>query len=139
MVLYYHFCQHANEMVYSVYIDATEDLCEDNAEILLHSTHQHHSDCCSSQPKEKDCCDHHDSSNKSVKLKTDYNISDRQTAPKPNILSLLIDINAPHQIDVLHSSLFDNGIIRELPPETSLLEHTGREIITLHHTFKIAC
>nr|WP_143525026.1 hypothetical protein [Labilibacter marinus] len=122
-----------------MYIDSTEDMCEENAEILFHSTHQHQNDCCTHKAEEKSCCEHHNSSFKTVKLKNDYNYSNRQVPPKPSILSLLIDINAPHQIDILHSSLFDDGLLRELPPEIPLLQHSGREIITLHHTFKIAC
>ena len=137
MVLFYHYCQHANQMVISVYIDSTQELCQENAATLHQSLHHNH-DCCHQNPEEKGCCKNHDSNLKTVQLKNTYNFSDRQSAPKPTRLSLL-QVETPFQIDVICNSLNQSGLSRELPPEIPLKKLSGKEILTLHHTFKIAC
>jgi len=137
MVLFYHYCQHADQLVYSVYIDATQELCEENAEIENHN-HHHHNACCDHKSKEDSCCENHKSDSKTLKIKNEFNVSDRQTTPKTVSLSLLL-AKSPQQVDIIHTSLTKTGLFQEIPPEIPLFLPTGRELVTSYHALKIAC
>ena len=138
MVLFYHYCQHAHEMVFSMYVDSTQELCHENA-VALHKNHCHSHDCdYAEESNKKPCCEHHQSKHKIVQLKTHYTLSYRLTTPQPTLLSLFENNNV-NQTDIIYSSLVQDGILKELPPEISLHQPSGRELVTSFHTLKIAC
>ncbi len=138
MVLFSHYCQHADQLVYSVFIDSTQELCQENSDTLLHIHHRHHDDCCSHKSTEDNCCKNHQSDTKTIKLKNDYTFSDRQTTPKTASLSLLLSITQ-QQVNIIGTSLIKTGLLKELPSEMPLVLPTGRELVTLYNTLKIAC
>ncbi len=138
LVFFYHYCIHAHELVYSVFIDSTEDICEENA--IINHDHFHHNDqCChAEETSDHDCCDNHHSSNKIVKLTSAFQFSERQQTPKPILVSLLQQ-ETILQLDYFHALLLEKDFSGEIPPEKPLINTNGRQIITKHHTLKIAC
>ncbi len=140
MVLFYHYCQHGTTLVYSVFVDATNDQCKENADAEFH-IHHPELDCCANDYTTQDnqnSCNEHKTATKTLKLKNDYNFSDRQATPKPIWLKLWIaDILL--NIDIPHCALPIAEGWRELPLEKPLFQHSGTQLLTLYHTFKIAC
>lgn len=145
MVLFYHYCQHGNTLVYSMFVDATHDQCKENAVADLH-THHPQAECCSHDNNSldtnnldnQDYCKEHKTYTKTLKLKNDYNFSDRQATPKPIWLKLWI-ADLAQNIDVPHCALHIAEGWRELPLEKPLFQRSGTQLLTLYHTFKIAC
>ncbi len=138
MILFYHYCQHANEFVFSMYIDSTEELCEENAKMLHMLNHDDSHCCCQHHGHQKDCCENHQSNSKTLKLKDDFNFAERQTTPKPVLITLLLP-EAFDQIDIFHTLLIKYNLPKEIPPETPINLPTGKEWVTSHHSLKIAC
>lgn len=148
MVLFYHYCQHGNTLAYSMFIDATSDQCKGNANEDA-EFHNHHPevDCCDhdyNDQDNQDCCKEHKSckehktSTKTLKLKNEYHYSEKQATPKPIWLKLWIADIIQHS-DLPHCALHIAGGWRELPLEKPLFQHSGTQLLTLYHTFKIAC
>ena len=135
VVLFYHYCQHGHKYVYSMYVDATQELCQENAELQHLNLHQ---DCCHQETNDIHCCKNHQSHYKTVQLKNDYEFSARQTTPKP-ITLILLNIEKPQQVDILYSSLIQKELKKELPPEIPLFNPSGKDLVTFQHTLKIAC
>ncbi len=138
MVLFYHYCQYANKVVYSMYLDSTQELCAENAQALNH-THQHTDSCCNhSENTEDGCCKNHRSDQKTVKIKSEYNFPDRQSTPRP-IALLLFNTDAPIQVDYIRTSFIYTGLLKELPAEIPIAFASGKKLVTLLHSLKIAC
>ncbi len=140
MVLFYHYCQYGNTLVYSVFVDATSDQCKENADAELH-IHHPEAECCyhdNNKLDNQDCCKEHKTFTKTLKLKNDYNFSDRQATPKPIWLKLWI-ADLAQNIDLRHCDLHIAEGWRELPFEKPLFQPSGTQLLTLYHTFKIAC
>ncbi len=142
VVLFYHFCSHAHQTIYSFYIDETEELCAEsaviNGDIIPHEDH-----CCNEELDHHNqyhnkCCDHHQSFHKAVKLNTNYTISKQLKSPKPLELSLLFD-SYTLLLDNNDFRLFRNNIFENTPPESPSYLFSGKEIVTNFHNLKLDC
>ncbi|GAF04990.1 HYC_CC_PP family protein [Saccharicrinis fermentans] len=138
MILFYHYCLHSHQMVFSVYIDATQELCQENA--LTFHDHTLSEECCNhhSENAKDDCCENHKSDQEMVKLKDEYNFSDRQSTPRPTTL-LLINTDEPTLLEAIPASITNKGLFKKLPPGTPLFILKGKELVTLHQALKVAC
>ena len=138
VVLFYHFCQHAHQTVYSFYIDETEELCAENALIYC----DNHASCCQHHHDEhsssKPCCDHHKSFHKIVKLTNSYTFSEQIKSPKPLSLKLLFEpfteLMALNEISLSNKELYF-----DYPPEVPKTLRSGRDIVTSYQTLKLDC
>ncbi len=142
VVLFYHICSHAQQTIYSFYIDETEELCEEsaiiNGDMIPHDDH-----CCSEELEHHDhshnkCCDHHQSFHKALKLNTTFTISKQLKSPEPLVLSLLFEsytiLLEDKDIYLFKSTFFEN-----IPPESPTYLFSGKDIVTNFRTLKLDC
>lgn len=136
MVLFYHFCQHSNKTLVSLYIDTTQKLCEQSINNCSNTIHSHKKLCCYSQKENANHNHHqHKSNYKTVKIHTVYSSTNQQTLPKP-ISLLVLSFSIPLETSI---TINNKGVFRELPMEIPILLPSGREIITSNHSLKIHC
>ncbi len=141
VVLFYHFCQHSNQMLYSVFIDETEDMCAENA-LICETPHQHHDHCCQQESKkhlykEESCCQHHQSFFKTIKLNTTYLVAEKLSSPKSTQLSLLFSTYLIKPQRGFNQELQGMGLSRDFPPSSPIFNFSGRDIATFHHALKL--
>jgi hypothetical protein len=141
VVLFYHFCQHSNQMLYSVFIDETEDMCAENA-LICETPHQHHNHCCQQESKtflskDESCCQHHQSFYKTIKLNTTYLIAKKLSSPKSTQLSLLFSTYLINSERDANQELQGKALLRNFPPSSTIFKLSGRDIVTFHHSLKI--
>ncbi len=142
VVLFYHFCAHAHQTIYSFYIDETEELCAEsamiNGDIIPHDDH-----CCNENLEHHNqdhnkCCKHHQSFHKALKLNTNYTSSKQLKSPKPLELLLLFD-SFTLVFDNNEYTLLRNTILENTPPEAPTYLFSGKDIVTNFCTLKLDC
>ncbi|SMO44426.1 hypothetical protein SAMN06265379_101848 [Saccharicrinis carchari] len=145
MVLFYHYCQHGSTVEYVMFMDSTYDQCRENATDHCH-IHHPEKECCEQHNdklnenfnEEHFCCSDHKTYTKTLKLKNEYNSSDRQAMPKPICLELFLSNISPG-LSISNHTIFTTEGWRELPLEKPLFQYSGTQLVTLYRTLKIAC
>jgi len=142
VVLFYHFCSHAHETIYSFYIDDTEELCAESAithdDVIPHDDH-----CCNEEFDLHDhsynkCCDNHQSFHKTVKLDSNYTFSKQLKSPKPMELSLLFETYTL-LLEINIQDHFKKPFFENTPPESPSCLLSGKDIVTNFKTLKLDC
>ncbi len=145
IVLFYHFCKHAHQTLYSFYIDETEELCAENA--ILHDDLIPHDDhCCSPDLDHHDhalydnhkCCQQHKTFHKSIKLNTSFTSTKQLKSPKPSQLSLLFE-PFTEVLVLLDTNPLILNLLFDSPPESPKYSYTGRDIVTQQQALKLDC
>ncbi len=128
-IVYYHFCSEADQSFFSVYIDNTEEYCEQ-----AHLANQDHSEC-SHCSEHGGCCQNHNTTTYAARLAISFDTPTKGATPTPIFTSLLFSAYT-----ILNHTLFEENEpntptfnTADIPPRT----YSGRELLIQHQSLKL--